>query len=83
VIEDYAATSERIRRIIAKLATSNTYRDNILSRPVSAHEPRPETMKLFLEYIDREYGSVEQLLGRAGWTCEDTATLREKLRTAV
>jgi protein tyrosine/serine phosphatase len=82
VIDDYAATSERIERIIDKLASSNTYRDNVLSRPVSSHNTYPETMQLFLDYIDTEHGSVDQLMARLGWTEDDTAALRAKLLAA-
>ena len=37
-------------------------------------------MQAFLEHIDNEYGGVEKLLDRLGWTAEDNARLRAKLR---
>ena len=37
-------------------------------------------MQVFLEHVDSEYGGVERLLGRMGWTADDTARLRAKLR---
>ncbi|SDS69276.1 tyrosine-protein phosphatase [Microlunatus soli] len=80
VIEDYARSGERIDKIIAKLAASDTYRDNVLSRPASAQTTRPETMEMFCDYIDREYGSVHKLLATMGWTDQDTAKIRAKLR---
>ncbi len=79
VIDDFAASSERIQRIIDKLAATETYRDNVMSRPLSDHLTRPETMQLFLDYVDTEYGSVDRLMTRLGWTDRDTATLRRKL----
>lgn len=79
VIDDFAASTERIELIVQKLARSDTYRDNVLSRPVASHATRPETMKLTLDYIDSEYGSVQQLVAGIGWTEQDTATLRRKL----
>ncbi|GAB3919198.1 protein-tyrosine-phosphatase [Microlunatus endophyticus] len=79
VIDDFAASSIRIEQIINKLSGTETYRDNVLSRPLSEHETRPETMIAFLDYIEREYGSVPELLAKIGWTDEDTAALRAKL----
>jgi len=79
VIDDFAASSIRIERIIEKLSSTETYRDNVLSRPLSEHETRPETMIAFLDYIEREYGSVPELLAKIGWTDEDTEALRAKL----
>lgn len=82
VIDDYAATSERIELILDKLARSDTYRDNVIGRPVSSQNTYPETMKLFLDYIDSEHGSVEAMLARIGWTEDDTAAIRRKLLSA-
>jgi protein-tyrosine phosphatase len=82
VIDDYAATSERIELILEKLASSQTYRDNVIGRPVDSHNTLPETMQLFLDYIDSEYGSVEAMLATFGWTEDDTAAIRRKLLAA-
>lgn len=79
VIADFAASTERIAKIIDKLSSTGTYRDNVLSRPLSAHETRPETMTVFLDYVSREYGSPAELLARLGWTEADTDALRGKL----
>jgi len=81
VIDDFAASTERVARIVEKLSGTETYRDNVLSRPLSSHETRPETMKLFLDYIGREYGSAADLMAGLGWTGDDTARLRHKLLT--
>lgn len=83
IIDDFAASSERVARIVDKLSSTDTYRDNVLSRPLSSHETRPETMKLFLDYVDREYGSAAGLVARLGWTDDDTAALRAKLLTST
>jgi protein tyrosine/serine phosphatase len=80
VVEDYAASSERTQAIVDKLASSPTYRDNVLSRPVAEQTVEADSMRLFLEYIDTHYGSVQQLLARIGWTEADTRRLRAKLR---
>jgi len=51
----------------------------VLSRPLSAHETRPETMVVFLDYVNQEYGSPARLAARLGWKDADTQALRSKL----
>lgn len=80
VVEDYAVSSERTAAIVDKLAGSPTYRDNVLKRPIAEQHTRPESMKLVLDYIDAEYGSVSRLLAGIGWTDADNQRLRAKLR---
>jgi protein-tyrosine phosphatase len=79
VIDDYAASTERMEAIVGRLMTSDTYAENLRDRPVSANNTQPETMEVFLTYVDREYGGVSNLLGRLGWTPEDDRRLRAKL----
>ena len=80
VIADYAASSERVQAIVDRLMSSATYADNLRDRPLSSHLSRPETMHVLLEHLEAEFGGVEALLGRLGWTDADTARLRAKLR---
>nr|WP_269778815.1 tyrosine-protein phosphatase [Microlunatus antarcticus] len=80
VIADYAASSERAQRILDRLLASDTYAENLRGRPLSSHLSRPETMRAFLEHVDATYGGVEPMLERLGWTGDDTARLRAKLR---
>ncbi len=80
VVADYAASSERAQRILDRLLTSKTYADNLRDRPLSSHLSHPETMRAFLEHVDAAYGGVEPMLARIGWTAEDTARLRARLR---
>ena len=47
---------------------------------MSSHLSRPETIATFLDHIDETYGGVEAMLTTMGWTEEDTAQLRAKLR---
>lgn len=81
VIEDYAASSERMQLIVGRLVGRETYRANLSNRPLESHMTRPETMKAFFEYADSEHGGIEPMLGRIGWTEADTAAMRRKLRT--
>jgi protein-tyrosine phosphatase len=80
VVADYAASSERVERVVERLIASDTYADNLRDRPIESHLSHPETMRAFLDHLDREYGGVEPMLQRLGWTAEDTARLRAKLR---
>lgn len=81
VIEDYAASSERVQLIVDRLLVSETYRPLLAGRPLEGNLTRPETMQAFLEYAESEYGGIEPMLLRMGWTDTDTAAMRKKLRS--
>lgn len=80
IVADYAASTERMEAIVERLLGSRTYADNLRDRPMSSHITHPETMRTFLTYVDGEYGGVEPLLARMGWTDTDSERLRAKLR---
>ena len=80
VIDDYAASTERMDAIVDKLMQSPTYAENLRGRPVSSHNTHPETMEAFLRYVDEQHGGMEALLQRFAWTAADTERLRAKLR---
>ena len=80
VVEDYAASSERVQAIVDRLAASPTYAESLRGRPLSSHLSQPQTMVDFLAHVDQAYGGVPALLAKMGWTEEDTARLRAKLR---
>ena len=80
IIDDYAASSERVEGVIARLMASTTYAENLEGRPMSSHRSHPETMISFLRHIDDTFGGVLPMLIKIGWTAEDTDQLRAKLR---
>lgn len=80
VVADYAASNERMQRIVDRLLATTTYHDNLVGRPLSSHATRPETMDAFLRHAEESYGGVEQMLAPHGWTSDDTARMRTKLR---
>lgn len=80
VIADYALSAERIDAILARLIGSRTYAGDTKDTPVQAHVPRPETMKAFLEQLDVRYGGLTAWLSANGFTGEDLALLRSRLR---
>lgn len=80
VIEDYARSSERMDKIVAKLMASKTYHDALKDRPMSTHLTRPDSMRALLERINRDYGGLQPLLAGIGWSEEDTERMRDRLR---
>ncbi len=79
VVADYAASSERMQEILDRLLATKTYGENLKDRPMSSHMTYPETMRAFLEHVRSEYGGMDALMERLGWTEADTAQLRSKL----
>jgi protein-tyrosine phosphatase len=82
IVADYAASGERIEAIIERLARSKMYAGGVNGIPVRAHTPRTETMKAFLEQLGARYGGVEAWLTANGFSAEELAQLRAKLRQA-
>jgi protein-tyrosine phosphatase len=80
IIDDYAASSERVAEVVARLKSSATYAENLEGRDLSSHLSHPETMISLLRHIDETFGSVPQMLSKMGWTEEDNEQLRAKLR---
>ncbi|MEP6650825.1 MAG: tyrosine-protein phosphatase [Lapillicoccus sp.] len=78
VIADFAASAERLPRILERLARHPAYAANLKGKTVAQQQPRAETMRLLVEALD-EQGGPEAWLHRHGWTGADTARLRAKL----
>ncbi|WP_308201528.1 tyrosine-protein phosphatase [Sphaerisporangium perillae] len=79
IVADYAATGERMEAILARLRSSDTYRDDLDSRPADSHLPRPAYMDHFLQMLEeRDQGPLGWLTAN-GWTDEDAAALRSRL----
>jgi protein-tyrosine phosphatase len=79
VIDDYAATGERIDPLLARLRASDIYRADVDSRPALAHTARPETMAAFLEQLDARHGGAASWLTEHGFADDEQALLRAKL----
>jgi len=80
IIDDYAASSDRVAEVVARLKSSPTYAENLEGRDLSSHLSHPETMISLLRHIDETFGSVPQMLIKMGWTAEENDQLRTKLR---
>jgi protein tyrosine/serine phosphatase len=79
VIDDYAASTERVEAVVGRLLASPTYAENLRDRPMASHASYPETMRVFLEHVDEQYGGVAGLVARIGWTRADSERLRVRL----
>jgi protein tyrosine/serine phosphatase len=80
IVADYMATGDRINAIIGRLRRSKTYAEDVSTRPVQAHLPRPETMRAFLEQLDVRYGGLPRWLAGHGFADDELSRLRAKLR---
>jgi len=80
IVADYMATADRIDAIIERLSRSKTYAEDVTSRPVRAHLPRPETMRAFLEQLDVRFGGLPRWLAAHGFADDELSRLRAKLR---
>jgi protein-tyrosine phosphatase len=80
IVADYAATNERLDAIVERLSRSKMYARDVSTRPVRAHTAREETMRAFLEQIDVRYGGLSSWLASHGFTDDEVAALRARLR---
>ncbi|GAA2843001.1 tyrosine-protein phosphatase [Nonomuraea rubra] len=80
IVEDYVATGERLELILKRLRGSDTYRGDLDSRPADDHLPRARYIEQFLGVLDDRFGRPLGWLAQNGWTDEDTAAMRARLR---
>ncbi|WP_156822661.1 tyrosine-protein phosphatase [Demetria terragena] len=79
IAADYAATSQRLPRILERLSAVPAYAENLQGRPLSDHETDPQTMVRLLAAVRETSGSVADWLRDQGWTDEDLEQLRRRL----
>jgi protein-tyrosine phosphatase len=79
VVADYAATADRMAPLLARLRASDTYRDDMDSRPDDSHRPRAVTMERFLAHLDSQFGGPVEWLASVGFGPADVARLRARL----
>jgi protein tyrosine/serine phosphatase len=80
IIADYAQTAEVIDALVAKLAASPTYAEDMTTRDTASHTPRAESMRRVLELLDDRYGGPVGWLTEHGFGPEEQAALRARLR---
>ena len=79
VVADYAASAERVARIMDRLRAKPAYADNLRHKTVAQQSPTTDTMRLLLAALAARYGGVFGWLEVHGWTPNDTDRLRAKL----
>ena len=80
IIADYAQTAEVIDALVAKLAASPTYAEDMTSRDVASHTPRAASMRRVLELLDERWGGPIGWLEANGFDADERAALRARLR---
>jgi protein tyrosine/serine phosphatase len=80
IVADYAQTAEVIDALVARLAASPTYAEDMTTRGVASHTPRAETMRRVLELLDARHGGPVGWLTEHGFGPDDQAALRARLR---
>jgi protein-tyrosine phosphatase len=81
IVTDYALTAEVIDALVAKLATSPTYAEDMTTRGVASHTPRAETMDRLLALLDERHGGPVGWLTAHGFGPEEQAALRARQRS--
>jgi protein tyrosine/serine phosphatase len=80
IVADYALTAQVIDALVAKLATSPTYAEDMTTRGVASHTPRAETMDRLLALLDDRHGGPVGWLTEHGFGAGEQAALRARLR---
>jgi protein tyrosine/serine phosphatase len=80
IVADYALTAEVIGDVVARLATSPTYAQDLERRDLASHTPKAETMDRVLALLDQRWGGPIGWLAEHGFGPEDQAALRSRLR---
>ena len=83
IVEDYLATRERIDAIMARLASSSTYRAELEGHDAQKHAPVPGTMERLLELVDDRFGGSVAWLSTHGLSDPDIERLRHRLAPAT
>ena len=80
IVADYAMTADVIDALVAKLAASPTYAEDMERRDVASHTPRAETMDRVLTLLDERFDGPVGWLDAHGFGADERAALRSRLR---
>ena len=81
IVADYAMTADVIEALVAKLAASPTYAEDMDRHDLPRHTPRAETMTRVLALLDEQHGGPAGWLREHGFGDDEQATLRARLRS--
>lgn len=79
VIADYAASAERVPRILERLRNRPAYAANLRDKTVAQQSTHADTMRLLLDALESRYGGAHGWLERQGWSSDDTQRMEDKL----
>jgi protein-tyrosine phosphatase len=79
IVADYALSGEVIDGVVALLAASPTYAEDMARRDTASHTPRAETMRRLLELLDERHGGPVGWLEENGFGPDEQAALRARL----
>jgi protein-tyrosine phosphatase len=79
IVADYIATEERIVQIVARLASSDTYRRDIAGGDPGRYAPLPGTIERVLELVSQRHGGARDWLAVHGVDDDDLESLRRRL----
>ncbi|MCW2983990.1 MAG: tyrosine-protein phosphatase [Conexibacter sp.] len=79
IVADYAVTAQRIEAIVARLASSPTYAQDVVGHDPGRHAPRPASMARVLELLDERHGSPAGWLADHGLEDDALEALRVRL----
>jgi protein-tyrosine phosphatase len=80
IVADYAMTADVIEGVVARLAASPTYAEDMAARGVAVHTPRAETMDRVLTLLEERHGGPLGWLEAHGFGADEQAALRARLR---
>jgi protein-tyrosine phosphatase len=80
IVADYAMTADVIEALVAKLAASSTYAEDMEQRDIASHTPRAETMDRLLTVLDERFGGPIGWLEAHGFGAAERAALTARLR---
>jgi protein tyrosine/serine phosphatase len=80
IVADYAMTADVIESLVAKLAASPTYAEDMEERDIASHTPRVETMDRLLTVLDERFGGPVGWLEAHGFGADERTALRARLR---
>jgi protein-tyrosine phosphatase len=80
IVADYAMTADVIDALVAKLAASPTYAEDMVARDVASHTPRAETMDRVLTLLEERHGGPAGWLDAQGFGVDEQSALRARLR---
>lgn len=81
IVADYAMTADVIEALVAKLAASPTYAEDMEQRDLASHTPRAETMDRVLMLLDERFGGPVGWLETHGFGAAERDALRARLRS--